>query len=127
MPRKKTTNVQSEGVGDTIQKVLKATGIEKVAKFILGEDCGCDERRKKWNERWRYHVPKCLTEEHYDYLSEWFKRNPTKVKPAELEKLLEIYNYVYHYKKREMTTCSSCVSEMIAELYLIFKDYGDDN
>lgn len=127
MPRKKITELKSEGIGDTVQKVLQATGIDKVAKFLLGEDCGCDERRKKWNVRWRYHTPQCLTEEYYEYLKEWFTLNPTKVRHHELEKLLEIYNHVYHYKKREMTSCSECVSEMIGELYLIYKDYGDDN
>jgi len=121
MPKRK-----SEGVGDTVHKVLKATGIDQVAKFLLGEDCGCDERRKKWNQKWRYHTPQCLTEEYYQWLKEWFIRNPTKVKSIEQEKLLEIYNHVYHYKKREMTSCSSCVSEMIGELYVIYQDYGDN-
>ena len=41
---------QSEGLGDTVEKVFKATGIDKVAKFILGEDCGCEERKAKLTE-----------------------------------------------------------------------------
>ena len=34
---------QSEGVGDTVAKITKATGVDKLVKFIAGEDCGCDE------------------------------------------------------------------------------------
>ena len=35
----------SKGLGDTVEKITKATGIEKVVKFIAGEDCGCDKRK----------------------------------------------------------------------------------
>ena len=30
-----------KGLGDSIEKVFKKTGIDKVAKKVLGEDCGC--------------------------------------------------------------------------------------
>ena len=29
---------RSKGLGDTVEKITKATGIEKVVKFIAGED-----------------------------------------------------------------------------------------
>ena len=29
----------SKGFGDTVEKVFQATGIDKVAKWLLGEDC----------------------------------------------------------------------------------------
>jgi hypothetical protein len=45
---------KATGLGDTIENVLQATGIDKVAKFILGEDCKCDERKAKLNELWSY-------------------------------------------------------------------------
>ena len=44
-PRKK-----AEGLGDTIEQVLEVTKIAKVAKWILGEDCGCEERKEKLNK-----------------------------------------------------------------------------
>ena len=55
MTRKRRTKAEilaaeSKGLGDTVEKVLEATGISKVAKWILGEDCGCDERKAKLNE-----------------------------------------------------------------------------
>ena len=41
---------KNKGLGDTIAKITKATGIDKVAKKVLGDDCGCEERRKKLNQ-----------------------------------------------------------------------------
>ena len=40
----------AEGLGDTLEKVFEKTGIKKLVKFIAGEDCGCDERKKKLNK-----------------------------------------------------------------------------
>ena len=47
-------NEKSKGLGDTVAKVTKATGIDKVVKFIAGEDCGCDERRDSLNRKFPY-------------------------------------------------------------------------
>ena len=51
MPKKKleklqtksTKTTKSRGLGDTLEKVFQKTGIDKVAKWVLGEDCGCDD------------------------------------------------------------------------------------
>ena len=40
---------QSKGLGDSIEKITVNTGIKKAVKFMLGEDCGCDERKEKLN------------------------------------------------------------------------------
>lgn len=44
----------SKGLGDTVEKILHATGIDKVVHFIAGEDCGCEERKEKLNKLWKY-------------------------------------------------------------------------
>ena len=49
--------VKSKGLGDSVEKVLKATGIDKVAKKVLGDDCGCEERKKKLNQMFPYSRP----------------------------------------------------------------------
>ena len=41
---------KSKGLGDDIAKFTKATGIDKLAKKVLGDDCGCEERRQKLNQ-----------------------------------------------------------------------------
>ena len=45
---------KSKGLGDSIEKALKATGIDKVAKKVLGEDCGCSDRKEKLNNFLRF-------------------------------------------------------------------------
>ena len=40
-------------LGDLVYKITYYTGIHYLTKKIsklLGKDCGCDERRKKWNK-----------------------------------------------------------------------------
>lgn len=45
-----------EGLGDTIYKITKATGIKKVVKTLNGgSDCEkCEERRKRLNKKYPY-------------------------------------------------------------------------
>ena len=41
---------QSKGLGDSIDKFTEKTGIKKLVKKIAGDDCGCEERKKKLNQ-----------------------------------------------------------------------------
>ena len=46
---------RSRGLGDTIEKITKATGIKKVVNKITGKkDCGCGKRKEKLNEIFPY-------------------------------------------------------------------------
>jgi hypothetical protein len=49
---------KSKGLGDTIAKVTKATGIDKVAEGVakaMGkEDCGCKKRQEQLNNAFPY-------------------------------------------------------------------------
>lgn len=124
-PRKK----QAEGLGDTVENILEVTGIAKVAKWVMGEDCGCEERKAKLNEIWRYKRPECLTEHEYNYLDEFYKRGRSSVAPSEQRELLKIYNRVMH-EKMQPTSCGSCLREVVNklnQLYAIYKDEQDAN
>ena len=37
-------------LGDLVYYITYYTGIRWVVKKILGADCGCNERRDKWND-----------------------------------------------------------------------------
>lgn len=55
----KSTRVKlrSRGLGDTIEKVTKATGIKKVVDTVskaTGKPCGCKERRDTLNRMFPY-------------------------------------------------------------------------
>jgi len=114
----------STGLGDTIAKITKATGIDKVVKFIAGEDCGCSERQEAMNKAFRYKRPKCLLENEYEYLSEWFGKHKSVVSPKEQKELLKIYNRVFSDKK-QITSCGSCIRAITNELNTLYKTYGN--
>ena len=113
---------KAKGLGDTIEKVTVMTGIKKVVEFIAGEDCGCDERKEKLNKVLPYHIPLCLKEPEYNFLSNWFQDKRRTINPQQQQQLLDIYNRVFQ-TKRKLTTCNSCVREVISDLEKLFKTY----
>ena len=46
-------NMESKGLGDTIEKITTVTGIKAVADKIPG-GCGCGKRKDKLNEMFHY-------------------------------------------------------------------------
>jgi len=51
------TSILSRGLGDSIEKITKATGIKKVVNKVskaTGNDCGCRERRDTLNRMFPY-------------------------------------------------------------------------
>ena len=50
-------NKKSKGLGDSIEKFTKATGIKKVVDKIskkTGKDCGCNKRKDNLNRLFPY-------------------------------------------------------------------------
>jgi len=48
---------ESKGLGDTIEKITKATGIKKVVDTVAkatGKDCGCKNRQNSLNKLFPY-------------------------------------------------------------------------
>ena len=48
---------KSKGLGDTVAKITKATGIKKVVDKVsetTGKDCGCKKRKKALNKLFPY-------------------------------------------------------------------------
>jgi len=130
MARKRRTKAeilaeQSKGLGDTIEKVLEVTGIAKVAKWILGEDCGCDERKAALNKMFRYKTPLCLTEQEHEWLKEWFGKSSEVVKPSEQKVLFDIHSRIFQVRN-ELTSCPSCVIERVNDLRKVFNEYKDE-
>ncbi len=126
-PVKKTTKKpaakkQSVGLGDTVEKVLEATGIAKVAKFIMGEDCGCDERKEKLNAIFPYRKPECLTEAEFNYLTEIELSTKNTFRPSEVTRVREIYSRVMKVRL-EPSNCASCFKEIVLNLVKVYESY----
>ena len=45
---------RSQGLGDTIEKITKATGIKKIVEKVAGKDCGCNKRKETLNKAFPY-------------------------------------------------------------------------
>ena len=49
--------MKSKGLGDSIEKITKATGIKKVVDKVnkaTGKDCGCNKRKQTLNRMFPY-------------------------------------------------------------------------
>ena len=124
MGTKNTKKQKSKGLGDTVEKVFKATGVDKVAKWVLGEDCGCDERKEFLNKLFPYTKPECLTEEEFEYLHWYFTDRPSTITADQQKRLVAIYNRVLH-QKAKTTRCTPCfMSNIHTKLYKIYKEYA---
>ena len=138
MAKKKVTAPIEEPVvewqlGDAVEAVTTATGIKAIVKHMVGEDCGCDERKEKLNE-WgnkiqekiatffRRNNIKALTPEEYEYLDTFFSRPKLSMKPSEQYKMLEINNRVFS-QRLQYTTCGSCVQSMVNQLKHVYDAY----
>jgi hypothetical protein len=117
---------ESKGLGDTIAKITKATGIDKVAKFVLGEDCGCDKRKEKLNKLFPYAKPKCLTEDEFNTLDTYYKDKKETLSSEEQIELLKINNRVFTENKTP-TTCASCLRDLVIKLKQIYNEYKEEN
>lgn len=123
--KKKPKKTKSKGLGDTVEKVLEATGVAKIAKWLLGEDCGCEERKAKLNELFKYKKPECLLENEYEYLSNWFSKTRNAVKPSEQRELLSIYNRAFKVNMQP-TSCSTCLRDVMNKLEILFSSYKEE-
>ena len=114
----------SKGLGDSIEKVTKATGIDKLVKFIAGDDCGCEERKEKLNKLFSYNKNiECLNEDEFNYLDKWFTDDRHTVTPNEQQELRKIYNRAFN-KRTDPTSCSSCVRDLVDQLRQLYNEYN---
>tara|TARA_R110000803_G_scaffold180965_1_gene243347 strand:- start:27 stop:446 length:420 start_codon:yes stop_codon:yes gene_type:complete len=117
----KQNESKSKGLGDTIAKITKATGIDKAVKAVVGEDCGCDERKESLNKKFNYTNVECLTEEEYNKLDKYFARSTSTIDYLTQKYLLKIYNRVFS-KKGLTSNCSSCVRRMVRDLRNVYEN-----
>lgn len=116
-------DAESKGLGDTVEKFTEATGIKKAVKFLAGEDCGCDKRKETLNRMFPAQKPNCLTEDEFNYLSDWFSQRRNSITAEQQSKLVNIYNRVFN-DKVEGTSCAPCfVNSVLKKLEKVFQKY----
>ena len=116
-PRKKAAP-KSKGLGDTIEKFTKKTGIKKVVEKVsevTGIDCGCDERKSLLNKMFPYRNTECLTDDEFNWLD-------ISLTHEEQIKMVSIHNRVLA-SRREVSSCGSCVRDMVNIMKRLYLEY----
>ena len=103
-----------DGLGDKLEKVLKATGVKKVVEWIAGKDCGCDGRKKKLND-WGVKMGitrkvNCLLESEYIWVKEYNKRHdPKRFSKQDVSKLSGLEFRIFNKRTSICTNCNSAI------------------
>jgi len=110
---------KSKGLGDTVEKALKATGIDKLAKKVLGDDCGCEERKEKLNKMFPY--SRQMTEDEIKIYEEVLPRTKGTISGQDQGIMVRLYNKVFNTNKKP-SSCGSCVKETLAKLKKVYQN-----
>jgi hypothetical protein len=92
------------GLGDVVEKVTKATGIKKVVEAIT-DDCGCEERKERWNKAFSFKMRNPLTQEEYELIRMAIDTKKNRFTAEEQEHYKAIFERVFE-RKVSCTPCS---------------------
>ena len=115
----------SSGLGDTVEKITKATGIKKVVDTVfqkIEKDCGCEERKKRLNEKFRYEKPECFLEEEFNLIHRDVEDNKRRFTPEDQAEYIKIFERVYNTR---VQGCSSCAFKdtIFSKLVTLYREY----
>jgi len=126
---------RSEGLGDTIEKVLDNPVGKALKKLIFkdGDDCGCEARKKLLNKVFRYKKkPRCLSEEQYNRYGEYVANRKAMTWTTEEQQLLiDLYAWVFAIQHHIKNFCRDCsgsgqtLLKMSNELDKVYDTYAN--
>ena len=88
---------KSKGLGDTIERITKATGIKAVVdkvSEITGIDCKCQERKEALNKLYPY--TRQMTEDEISIYEEVMSRTKGTITGSDQAILVKIYNKLFN-------------------------------
>lgn len=110
----------SKGLGDTIEKVIQATGLDN----LVPDDCGCVERKEWLNRKFPYVMkePETMNQEQRKALEDFLERNPKVLSPDDQDTIHSMYNSVFQVNTRPCTDCGSAEwQRMISKLTTVYE------
>jgi len=124
---------RSRGLGDTVEKITKATGI----KWLVGECEDCDKRKELLNKLLRYKPVKgCINEDEYNNLKNIIKKErltlseqiyvgaiTNKVWGYTVQFSASCPPWVWGYTVKFSTSCPPCNASIIQELNILIEVY----
>jgi hypothetical protein len=126
MAKKKKVTIKSGGVGTTIAKAIKATGLDI---FVNGKDCGCKEREAKLNKLLPYRFKaRCMTEQEYKDWKDFTEKRTLKLSWDEILFVCKMHSDIFNrqFWKPDCLNCQGTIKvliEMIKKLDLVFEQY----
>lgn len=121
--KKQKKDIESTGLGDTVEKVLRKTGIAKVAKAVLGEDCGCENRQELLNDLFPYKKYNAPTDEELDIINWLFTQGKNTISGSMVKEVYSVYNRIFN-DKLQPTNCSSCFKPVKQKLLKIHNEFN---
>lgn len=121
--KKQKKDIESTGLGDTVEKVLRKTGIAKVAKAVLGEDCGCENRQELLNDLFPYKKYNAPTNEELDIINWLFTQGKNTISGSMVKEVYSVYNRIFN-DKLQPTNCSSCFKPVKQKLLKIHNEFN---
>ena len=112
-----------KGLGDIVEDVTKATGIDKLVKWVAGEDCGCDKRKETLNKLRFRKTPLCLTEEEFTFLDKLYNKGNKTLGHTEVQTLIGIEERIFQKKYVESLNCAPCIRNIYNDLKEIYNVY----
>jgi len=123
---------EAEGLGDTIEAITETTGIKKAVEWLAnGRDCGCDERKKMLNRKFRYKA-ECMVQSEYEWWTGFLKRYDMYLKHtnsmprSDIYELHRLYRRLFRVNLKICTNCGSAkdvIANAVRDINIIYNSY----
>jgi len=118
-----TRKRKPKGLGDTVETIIKATGLDK----LVSDDCGCEELKRKLNELLPYrYKARCVTEEELTEWKSFQERRTIKIEWDDVQFICKLYADVFN--KQYWEPCSGCspkpLISIINRLDVVFDEFS---
>lgn len=116
----KIEDANTTGLGDVIEKVAEVTGIKKVVEAVsdaLDVDCGCDERKDKFNKLkvWRRRNLNCISKEDYSWINDYIENHKGKYTYEQRDRVTEIHNSIFN-TQHKVSNCAPCINGFLRNI-----------
>ena len=111
---------KSKGLGDSIERITKATGIKAVVDKIseaTGIPCNCSERKEALNKLFPY--SRQMTADEMKIYKEVLPRVKGEITREDQGIMVKLYNKVFNSNKQP-SGCTPCVRETLDKLKKVY-------
>ena len=118
---------QVSGLGDVVEQITTVIGMKAIVKAVVGDDCGCNERKQKLNALFPLgkRIYNCTTDEQITYLKNYFESGKKTIAFSERLELIKIYNHAFNIQISEEDNCSSCWRDYLKDLKRLIDLHND--